>query len=127
MKTFVINDNKYVAKEIDFNAYCEFEDMGLSFFGSEMGRKGMSFLRGYLAYCGNISIEQAGKEMECHMINGGDFQQLSEIFAEEVENSSFFRAIKNQTEQMETETEEEEEVVVAPPKKTTTKKTTKRR
>lgn len=129
MKTFTINDNKYTAKEIDFNAYCEFEDMGLSFFGSDMGKRGMSFVRGYLAYCGNMSLEDAGKQMECHIINGGDFTQLSEIFAEEVEKSSFFQALRNKKE-METkeeQTAEETTVVKATPKKTITRKTTKKK
>jgi hypothetical protein len=53
-----------------------------------------SMLRAYLALCMNTSKENAGEELEKHIVNGGTMDDLSEAMAEAIENSDFFRKLQ---------------------------------
>ena len=64
----------------------------------------MSLIRTYLAFCGNITKEQAGKEIESHLINGGEFNDVVEAMSEEMQNSGFFRSMGKKTEAEDAET-----------------------
>lgn len=90
MKKFEINGKKYQAKPITFNALCEFEDMG--FVIEELFTKNMKGFRAYLAYCGDMDVEQAGVELEAHLMSGKGFTELAEAFSEAVKESGFFHA-----------------------------------
>lgn len=89
MATFTINNKKYIAKPVDFNMVCDFEDMGLAF--TDIEKKTTSFIRAYLAICGGISNESAGKEIEKHIMNGGTLEDVALALMNEVQNSDFFR------------------------------------
>ena len=89
-RTFTVNNKLYKAKEFDFNFLCDLEDQGLSL--EDIERKPMSLIRTYVAFCGNLSKEQAGKEVEAHVMDGNDFSTIVEIMSKEMEDSGFFRA-----------------------------------
>lgn len=89
MSSFVINGKEYKSKPFDFNLVCDLEDMGISL--SEADNKPMSLIRAYFSICTGKGKEYAGKEMECHIINGGDFESLTQVMAKEMEMSDFFR------------------------------------
>lgn len=113
MKTFEINGVVYTGKELTFNAMCFFEDHGVSF--DDIDTKRLKFTREYLAFCGNISPDKAGNEIEQHLIKGGDLDGLFESLNESVETSGFFRAMAG--------IEPEEQTVEEPtPKKSTAAK-----
>lgn len=103
MATFVINNKKYVAKPVDFNMVCDFEDMGLAF--TDIEKKTTSFIRGYLAFCSNLSVESAGKEIEKHIMNGGTLEEIATALMNEVQNSDFFQALNQNKEQEVTATQ----------------------
>ena len=106
MKTFEINNKTYTGKELTFNAMCFFEDNGVSF--EEIDKKPMKFARAYLAFCGNMTPDAAGTEIEQHFIAGGGMDDLFAALEESIETSGFFRALaglgepENQTEQKKT-------------------------
>lgn len=108
-ETITINNRVYKAKEIDFNFVCEMGMNGIEI--QELETKIFPAIRLYIAYCMNTSTEQAGKAFEEHLINGGDFNEIIEVFKEKFETSDFFRSINKNTEK---ET----------PKRNTKKKTT---
>ena len=95
-RTFTVNNKLYKAKEFDFNFLCDLEDQGLSL--EDIERKPMSLIRTYVAFCGNLSKEQAGKEVEAHVMDGNDFSTIVEIMSKEMEDSGFFRALRKKTE-----------------------------
>ena len=99
MKTFEVNGKKYNAKAFDFNLICDLEDMGIAM--EDVAKKPMSTVRAYFALCTNKDREFAGKEMEQHLINGGNFEDVMLAMTEEMEKSDFFRAI-NKTEEQKT-------------------------
>lgn len=105
VKTFTVNKKEYKAKPFDFNLVCDLEDMGISM--REMNKKQMATMRSYFALCAGMSNEQAGKEMEAHVILGGNFEEISTALNEEMDKSDFFRALTKTAEEEVTENQTE--------------------
>lgn len=106
-KTFEINGKKYPVKPLTFDALCALEDFGFSI--EELFTKQMKGFRAYLAYCGDMDdVRQAGTELEAHLMNGGTFAELSDVLANEVKESGFFRAFMANTEESNQESKVEE-------------------
>lgn len=93
MNTFVINGKTYKAKDITFNFMCFLEEKDLPI--EQIESKPMKFGREYLAYCGGLTSEQAGMEIDEHVINGGELSVLYDAMGEALDNSGFFRAMAN--------------------------------
>lgn len=91
MKTFTLNGNVYQAKEIDFNMICDLEEQGISL--EDIEKKPMSMIRTYIAFCMNANKEYAGKEIEAHMIAGGNLGDIASVMSSAMEESGFFQAI----------------------------------
>lgn len=97
MRTFTINGKRYNAKPFDFNTVCDLEDSGVSL--TQMRQKPMSMVRAYFALCFNGSTEDAGKEIQAHVISGGKFDDLYEVMGAEMNESDFFQALNQKEEQ----------------------------
>lgn len=106
MRTFTINGKRYTAKPFDFNTVCDLEDSGVSL--AEMSKKPMSMARAYFALCYNGKKEDAGKEIQAHVIAGGNFNDLYEVMGQEMNESDFFQAL-NKREDEEAPKEEKKE------------------
>jgi hypothetical protein len=91
MNRFTVNEKTYTAKEFDFNLVCDLEDMGVSM--DKAKEKPLSMVRAYFALCTGRGKEYAGKEMQEHLVNGGSFDDISEVMGKEMENSDFFRSL----------------------------------
>ena len=105
-RTFTIYGKLYQAREITFNAICELEDAGVSL--TEIEQKPISTVRSYFAICLGGNKEYAGQEIERHIINGGNLDEIMTAFREELADSDFFQALtKNQDEEA-TENQEAE-------------------
>lgn len=102
MRTITVNNKLYKAKPFDFNMLCDLEEQGLSI--EDIEKKPMSLIRTYLAFCAGIDKDRAGKEIEEHVIAGGNFDAVTEVLAAEMEESGFFRALRTATEKEESET-----------------------
>lgn len=89
--TFKVNGVTFKSAEVDYNAVCFFEDNGLDF--NDVRKKGNSFMRAYFALCAGISVEDAGKLIQEHIINGGDVKPIVDAFAKEIDKSDFFQAL----------------------------------
>lgn len=109
MRVFKVNGKSYKSKELDFNAMCDLEDMGVSMV--DIKSKSLSLIRAYLSFCGNMSVEEAGKEVMLHLQNGGKFDEIMEELKTAIEDSDFFRILKERAEEedAESETAESEE------------------
>lgn len=92
-----INGKSYPAKEITFNAVCQFEDMGVQL--TEIEKKSIMLLRAYAAVCMNCDAEKAGAELEAHITSGGDLKDLSGALSAAVEESGFFQALSKRAEE----------------------------
>ena len=104
-----INGKDYKEAEIDFNAICELEDMGISLFNLR-GVSGAKIARAYAALCmgGKDMIDAAGAEINLHIINGGNLATITDAFGKAVSESGFFQALKATAEQKNTTNEEQE-------------------
>ena len=76
MRTFILNEKEYKVKPFDFNMVCEFEDLGISM--NALATKPTVAIRAYIAICGNIDLEEAGKQISEHIINGGNLNSVTE-------------------------------------------------
>nr|DAE40882.1 MAG TPA: tail assembly chaperone protein [Caudoviricetes sp.] len=102
-KTITINGKVYSTKEITFNSICEFEEMGVSM--SDIEEKSMMFVRGYAAMCMGKKAEQAGQEIEAHILGGGDMGEITEALKEAVEESGFFQALSKRAKEKDAESQ----------------------
>lgn len=102
-RTFTINGKRYNAKPFDFNTVCDLEDYGVAL--SEMTKKPMSMARAYFALCYNGDKDEAGKEIQEHVKNGGNFNDLYKAMGDEMNDSDFFQALSKK-ENEETATDE---------------------
>lgn len=89
MNAFKINGIEYRAKELDFNALCAFEDMGVNV--RDARNKPMSLTRAYMAYCMGCSLEDAGRAMNKYVTDGGDMEDLVSAMVSGMENAGFFQ------------------------------------
>lgn len=96
MKTFLINNKRYIAKELTFGAIRQLESNGITL--SELGSRPFSLASGYLAFCAGISINAADEEIEKHVINGGNLDGIFEAVTEAMNESRFFQALNKKTE-----------------------------
>nr|DAG18883.1 MAG TPA: tail assembly chaperone protein [Caudoviricetes sp.] len=87
----IINGKEITAKLIDFNAAIELNDLGGDIYS--FGTKPLAVLRAYLAYCEGIDAEAAGREIESHIVGGGDLSDLSAAFMKACDDSAFFKAM----------------------------------
>ena len=120
MMIFGINGKSYTAKEFDYNFVCDISDMGIDI--DNCMSNPFSMCRVYLALCGSITLEQAGKELEKHILSGKDLSELQDIITKKMEESDFFLHITGVAQKKLEEKIAEEKVI----EKKTTKKTTKK-
>jgi hypothetical protein len=104
-KEIVINGKMYPTKEITFNTVCQFEDMGIPM--SEIEAKSIMFVRAYAAMCMGKKADQAGEEIEKHIMNGGSMEDLAEVLRQAVEESGFFQALSKRAEATDSESQTE--------------------
>lgn len=105
-RTFTINGKLYQAREITFNTICELEDAGVSL--AEIEQKPISTVRSYFAICLGGNKEVAGQEIERHIINGGNLDEIMTAFREELADSDFFQALTKTANEETTENQEAE-------------------
>lgn len=105
-KEIVINGKVYPAKEITFNSVCQFEDMGIPM--SEIEAKSIMFIRAYAAMCMDKKAEQAGEEIEKHIMNGGSMEDIAKVLRDAVEESDFFQALSKRAETTDSESKKED-------------------
>ena len=87
----LINETNYIIPELNFNAMCRLEDMGVPL--TEMDKKVMTAIRGFLALAMDGDLEKAGKELEAHLEKGGNLDQILKEINLAVENSGFFQSL----------------------------------
>ena len=98
MEKISINGKVYQAREIDFNFVCLLEAEGIEM--SKMGKSFMNIIKVYAAYCMGVDTETAGIEINQHLINGGNMEDLINVVSKKMDESDFFRAIsKDQNEE----------------------------
>ena len=96
MSTFEINGKKYQMKPFTYNFVCDLEDVGITL--EEIDKRPMKLGREYLAFCGGVSSEFAGEEIERHIINGGDISVLYDALSTAINESDFFQSMTVSTE-----------------------------
>lgn len=100
---FSVNGKVYQSKEFTFGVIRQFEDYGLQM--SEIQNKPMTMVSAYLSVCGKMPLDKADEEINEHIINGGNFDDVMEVISEEMNNSRFFQALNKKSEETPKEVE----------------------
>lgn len=111
MRTFLINNKRYIAKEFTFGAVRQLESNGLSL--TDVQNKPMTLAAAYLAFCAGINMDAADNEIQEHVINGGNLDGIFEAVTEAMNESRFFQALNKKAE-AEQEVQNIPEVPVVP-------------
>lgn len=106
VKEIVVNGKVYATKPVTFNTICQFEDMGIPM--SEIEHKSVMLLRAYAAICMEKKAEQAGVEIEQHVLNGGTFDEIANALNQAIEESGFFQALSKGAEAADNESKKQE-------------------
>lgn len=98
MKTyFTLNKKRYEAKEFDFNLICDLQEFGVDI--EKVRQNPAAAIRAYVALCMDGDKEQAGKEIQDHIIGGGKLDDVSEAMTKKMQESDFFQALNKTTEE----------------------------
>lgn len=93
---FTVNGKEYNAIPIEFETICKFEEMGIE--SEELGnKKTLSTLKAYFAMCAGIPDIVASKEINAHVIAGGNLSELMTVMQDEMGKSDFIKAVQKQT------------------------------
>ena len=94
--TLVINEREYDVPELDFNAVCDLADRGIDILNTNtMQKNALGTARGFCAWVMGVDTATAGREIQQHILNGGDIATIIDAFTKAVEESGFFNAISN--------------------------------
>lgn len=96
MNTFTVNHKRYTAKAFDFNLVCDLDDAGYSL--ADISKKPLSIIRVYFALCADLDKEEAGKEIEAHMRDGGSLSVIQNAMSKEMSASDFFQTLNKRAE-----------------------------
>jgi hypothetical protein len=98
MKKITINSKDYKIKNVDFNAICELEDLGLSI--SDLKKRSLSTIRALVAFYGEMDIDTAGQEIMEHLKKGGSMKDFAPLI-DSLVDSDFFQAMRQSSEKTE--------------------------
>ena len=90
-----INGKEYAVPELDMNAMCDLEDKGVNLIGAdEKNPRTITMIRGFIAWIENVSEDEAGEELQAHLLSGGDLGTLFTEIMTAVNESGFFKSLK---------------------------------
>lgn len=101
-----INGKTYKIPEMDFNMICDLEEAGVSIL--ELDEKPISSLRGFLSVIGEMSLEEAGNEIQEHLMKDGSIDEIVTEVMLALVNSGFFQALLSPEEKKNMEKEVKE-------------------
>ena len=90
---FTINGNEYEGAKYNYNTHCDMKEMGCDI--AKFSKNPEGVLRAYFAVSSGLSLEQAGNEIEAHLIGGGSLNDLAGALQEEVTKSGFFQTLRS--------------------------------
>lgn len=99
-KYFTLNNRRYEAKEFDFNMVCDLQEMGVDVLNiSSLKKNPISAIRAYVSICMGGDKELAGSEIQAHIVDGGDFNEILTVMQEQMGESDFFQALNKGAEE----------------------------
>lgn len=93
---FKLNGKDVVAKDIDFDTFCSFEEHGLGL--GDIMTKNFSTLRAYIAICLGVSDDVASTEFNNHVVNGGSYTEIRDILDKKASESAFLAKLLEELE-----------------------------
>lgn len=93
---YKINGKEYNSKRFDFEALVKFEECGVGLKDLQKVSKPMTLIVGLVAWIADLDKDDAIKEVNEHIENGGQLQEILKIL-ESIKDSDFFlKAMKDE-------------------------------
>lgn len=89
-----INGKEYSLRKIDFDGFCELEDLG--FCVEQVEDKTFKSLRALVAFIMKTNVKNASREIEEHVNGGADLDEMAIALFGMVSQSDFFRKLSQQ-------------------------------
>ena len=87
----IINGNRYDIPEVDFDAVCELEEIGINLLNMDKSNlKLATMARGLTAWIMGVDTQTATRELEAHIANGGNIADIITRATESMQRSGFF-------------------------------------
>ncbi len=86
-----INGKKFLGAEITFGTVRKLQRMGVDF--GNLGNDVFTLVSAYVRVSTNMSEAAADKLIQDHILAGGSFDEIVEVFSKAVEESDFFQAL----------------------------------
>lgn len=99
-RKFTLNGTEIPAAEITFGTVREMTNLGVDF--SNPGKDMLNLVSAYTMVSTGQSRRYVDNLIQHHIVNGGNFEEIIEVFRGEYEDSAFFQALAK-TEKAETE------------------------
>lgn len=91
MKKFILNGKEYeINEKVDFGTICDMEEADVDLLSLGSGKKTFSQIRNLIAYFTGLTKEEANKEIEEHLSNGGQLDQVADLI-NVIAESDFFQ------------------------------------
>ena len=91
MAYVTINGNRYDIPEVTFDTICQLEENGVYLLNMDKKNpKLATMIRGLVAWIMGVEPEEASKEIQEHIQNGGDIGEILRRVTEAVASSGFF-------------------------------------
>lgn len=92
-----INGKDYTVPEMDFNAVCELEERGINLLNMGEGTpKIATMLRGITAWVMGVDNNTAAKEIQEHIMAGGNIGEILDAINVAMDESGFFNENRDQ-------------------------------
>lgn len=85
----IINGKTYAIPTVDFSVIAKLEEYGIEL--KNMDKRPLGFVAGMVAVAMNCSYDDALKEINEHLKNGGDLKEISAEANEAIQKSDFFK------------------------------------
>lgn len=108
---FNVNGVTYTAKPFSFMTMVNLNKAGIPL--AKFGTMELALINAYFAICADLDEEEAAKEIEAHVINGGELSDISNAMSKEMEESDFFRSISSRAQKNERENPAENPTEIA--------------
>lgn len=92
MSYVIINGNKYDIPEVNFDSICELEERGVNLLNPDTNNAKLATMcRGLAAWIMGTDVYTASRELEAHVMNGGNILDIINGVTDAINNSGFFK------------------------------------
>lgn len=93
-RTVTINKNTYTIPEVTFDAICQLEENGVYLLSMGSNERNLAtMLRGLVAWIMDTDLQTASREIQAHIMSGGNIGDILEAATDSISDAGFFKQV----------------------------------